>query len=256
MYIAAMRIADEFGCDAIGIQYQQGLKDLAPASDLVEGLLNNVERPPVFDAKGRELYAGKPLPHFNEVDECAGLDALITNRVWTAMQLDPATTLHDVRWGEHYSGGDIDEFVWVFQISGAVPASHIAGGYAKARSERQVPMYFRLGGGTLSGTCKPGHVVWSRVFVEGGALHVDLGRATAIELPAEETERRLKSVTPQWPIMHTLLHGVTRDQFMARHRANHLNVAYAPTSQVADQALAAKAAMMAELGIRVHLCGD
>ena len=46
MYIARLRIADEFGCDAIGIQYQQGLKDLAPASDLVEGLLNNVERPP------------------------------------------------------------------------------------------------------------------------------------------------------------------------------------------------------------------
>ena len=30
MYIAAMRIADEFGCDAIGIQYQQGLKDIGP----------------------------------------------------------------------------------------------------------------------------------------------------------------------------------------------------------------------------------
>src|ERR1035437_2764638 len=145
MYIAAMRIASDFGCDAIGIQYQQGLKDMAPASDLVEGLFNNVERPPVFSKDGQELYAGQPLPHFNEVDECAGLDALVTNRVWSAMQLDPATTLHDVRWGEHYSGGDIDEFVGVFQISGAVPASHIAGGYAKARSERQPPMYFRLG---------------------------------------------------------------------------------------------------------------
>ena len=103
-----------------------------------------------------------------------------------------------------------------FRFPGAVPASHIAGGYAKARSERQPPMYFRLGGGTLNGVCKPGHVVWSRVFVEGGALHVDLGRATAIELPAEETARRLKSVTPQWPIMHTLLHGISRDQFMAQ----------------------------------------
>ena len=70
MYIAALRIADEFGCDAIGIQYQQGLKDLVPASDLVEGLLNNVDRPPAFDAAGKELYAGRPLPHFNEVDEC------------------------------------------------------------------------------------------------------------------------------------------------------------------------------------------
>ena len=46
MYIAALRIADEFGCSAIGIQYQQGLKDLCPASDLAEGLLNNVDRPP------------------------------------------------------------------------------------------------------------------------------------------------------------------------------------------------------------------
>ena len=30
MYIAALRIADDFGCDVIGIQYQQGLKDLGP----------------------------------------------------------------------------------------------------------------------------------------------------------------------------------------------------------------------------------
>jgi hypothetical protein len=91
MYIAAMRIADEFGCDAIGIQYQQGLKDMAPASDLVEGLLNNVERPPVFDAGGKELYAGKALPHFNEVDECAGLDALVTNRHCTTFAGESTT---------------------------------------------------------------------------------------------------------------------------------------------------------------------
>jgi hypothetical protein len=45
-YIAAVRIADDFGCDTIGIQYQQGLKDLLPASDLVEGTLNNSDRPP------------------------------------------------------------------------------------------------------------------------------------------------------------------------------------------------------------------
>ena len=255
MYIAAMRMADEFGCDVIGIQYQQGLKDMAPASDLVEGLLNNVERPPVFAKDGRELYPGAPLPHFNEADECAGLDLLVTNRVWTAMHLDPASTLHDVRWGERYTGNGIDDFVWVFQISGAVPASHIAGGYANAVSERQPPMYFRLGGGTLKGVCKPGAVLWSRVFVEGGHVHVDLGRATAVQLPAEETERRWQLTTPQWPIMHVILHGVSRDQFMARHHANHVNVAYAPDDETAERALAAKAAMFAELGVRVHLCG-
>jgi L-fucose isomerase-like protein len=255
MYISAVRIAAEFGCDAIGIQYQQGLKDMTPASDLVEGLLNNVERPPVFDKLGQELYSGQALPHFNEVDECAGLDALLTNRVWNAMGLDPATTLHDVRWGEHYTGDGIDDFVWLFQISGAVPASHLTGGYKYAVSERQPPMYFRLGGGTLKGICKSGSLVWSRVFVEDGALHADIGRATAIDLPTQETARRWELVTPQWPIMHVLLHGVTRNQFMARHRANHVSVAYAPIAKIADRALVAKAAMMAELGIHVHLCG-
>ena len=51
------------------------------------------------------------------------------------------------------------------------------------------------------------------------------------------------------------MHGVTRDQFMARHHANHVNIAYAPSSEVADKALAAKAAMLAKLGVAVHLCG-
>ncbi len=256
MYIAAVRIAHEFGCDAIGIQYQQGLKDMAPASDLAEGLLNNVERPPVVHATtGEELYAGKALPHFNEVDECAGLDALVTNRVWSALGLDPATTLHDVRWGEHYRGDGVDDFVWVFEISGAAPASHFIDGYRGAISERQPPMYFRLGGGTLKGISKPGEIVWSRVFLMGGKLHVDLGRATVVQLPREETERRWQATTPQWPIMHAVLHGVTRDQMMARHKANHLNVAYGSSKATADKALAAKAAMFAAMGLEVHLCG-
>jgi hypothetical protein len=55
--------------------------------------------------------------------------------------------------------------------------------------------------------------------------------------------------------MHVVLHGVAQDQFMARHHANHVNVAYAPTPQIADRALAAKVAMFAELGVQVHLCG-
>jgi hypothetical protein len=252
MYVAALRIADDFGLDAVGIQYQQGLKDTVPASDLAEGLLNNVQRPPVLSRDGRrELYAGAPLPHFNEVDEGVAVDALVTNRIWTAMGLDPATTLHDVRWGEDYDG----EFVWVFEISGSVPASH-HGGYANSYSKRQPPMFFPLGGGTLSGVSKPGEIVWSRVFLMDAALHVDIGRATVVRLPGEETERRLAATTPQWPIMHAVLHGVSRDQFMARHKANHLNVVYAPDAEMADKALRAKAALFAELGVQVHLCGD
>src|SRR5207237_4417995 len=79
MYIAAVRLADEFGCATIGIQYQQGLKDLTAASDLAEGTLNNVDRPPVRCARtARVLFAGEAVPHFNEVDECAGVDGLVT----------------------------------------------------------------------------------------------------------------------------------------------------------------------------------
>src|SRR5580700_1799555 len=141
MYIAAVRIAHEFGCDAIGIQYQQGLKDLVPASDLVEALLNNSDRPPVYSESGQQLYPDGALPHFNEVDECAGVDALVTNRCWSALGLDPATTLHDVRWGEHFRGEGIDDFVWVLQISGGAPAGHFVGGYGGVTSERQPPMY-------------------------------------------------------------------------------------------------------------------
>ena len=257
IYIAAMRIAKEFGCDAIGIQYQQGLKDMTPASDLAEGLLNNADRPPVFaEGTKEELYPGGPLVHFNEVDECAGMDALITNRCWSALGLDPSTTLHDVRWGEHYKGDGLDDFVWVLQISGAAPANHFEGGYAGARSERQPAMYFPLGGGSLKGIGKAGEIVWSRVFVEGGGLHADIGRGTAVTLPLAETERRWRETTRQWPIMHTLLHGVSQNQMMARHRANHVNVAYAPSPELADKALATKAAMFAELGVKVHICGD
>lgn len=252
MYIAAVRIAHDFSCDAIGIQYQLGLKDMTPASDLVEGLLNNVSRPPVLSRDGTlELYAGKALPHFNEVDEGAGVDALVTNRVWNALGFDPATTLHDVRWGEEFNG----QYVWVFLISGAAPPSHFIGGYAGASSDRQPAMYFRKGGGTLKGVSKPGELVWSRVFVMDGGLHCDIGRASVVELPEAETERRWQLTTPEWPIMHAVLHGVTRDQLMARHKANHIQVAYCPTGEAADKALAAKAAMLEGMGIQVHVCG-
>lgn len=256
MYIAAMRIAHEFGCDAIGIQYQQGLKDLTPASDLVEGLLNNPDRPPVFNEDGsKELFPGLALPHFNEVDEGAGVDAILTNRCWTALGMDPSTTLHDVRWGETFKGGESEKFVWLFQVSGAAPASHFIDGYAGSQSERQPPMYFPLGGGTLKGVGRPGHIVWSRVFVEGGAMHLDTGLAEVIVLPAEETERRWREVTYEWPMVSVILEGVSRNQFMARHRANHINIAYAADREQALLALSVKAAMAAALSIHVHLCG-
>ncbi len=262
-YVAAVRLAAEFGCDAIGIQYQQGLKDLLPASDLVEGMLNNVERPPVcHEETGAELFAGEALPHFNEVDECAGLDALVTNRVWRALGFPPETTLHDLRWGRHYHGPDaagtreLDAYVWVLLISGAAPPAHFEGGWSAASSERQPPMYFGLGGGTLKGVSKPGWVVWSRVYIEKDELRFDTGLAEVVSLPREETEERWRLTTPQWPIMHAVLQGVSRDQMMGRHKANHLQVAYGPDREGARRALFAKAAAMQELGLKTFVCGE
>lgn len=257
MYTAAVRLAHEFGCDAIGIQYQQGMKDLAPASDLAEGLLNNVERPPVLhESTSEELFGGDAVPHFNEVDECAGLDSLVTYRLWKELGYPPENTLHDLRWGKQYRGDGLDEFVWLFEISGAVPPAHLKGGYAGAVSERQPPMYFRLGGGTVKGVSRPGPIVWSRVFVANGRLNYDIGLGKAIDLPAEETEDRWNQTTPQWPIMHAVLPGITRDQMMARHKSNHVHVVYAPDEKSARNGMFAKAAAMHELGLKVNFCGD
>ncbi len=255
MYIAALRIADDFGCDTIGIQYQQGLKDLAPASDLVEGLLNNVDRPPV-KRDSKTLFDGEALPHFNEVDECAGLDGLVTYRLWRELGFAPENTLHDLRWGQQYRSSELDAYVWVFLISGAAPPAHFIGGYKGTSSERQPPMYFRLGGGTVKGISKPGHIVWSRVFVMDNGLHCDLGIAEVVELPREETERRWRETTPQWPIMHAVVKGISRDQMMARHKANHIQVVYAPSEKQAHRACRIKGAALAELGLQVHFCGD
>jgi hypothetical protein len=149
----------------------------------------------------------------------------------------------------------VQDYVWVFLISGAAPPAHFKGGWQGASSMRQPPMYFRLGGGTLRGVSKPGEIVWSRVYVERGRLKMDLGRARVVDLPDSETERRWQATTPQWPIMHAVTYGVSRDQMMGRHKSNHIQVAYAHSAKEADLALLAKAATAAELGLEVFLCG-
>jgi L-fucose isomerase-like protein len=256
MYVAAVRIADDFGCDLIGIQYQQGLKDLLPASDLVEGTLNNTDRPPVRSRDGqRILYDGQPVIHFNEVDECAGLDGLITNRVQQATGQPVETTLHDVRWADADRSGTTDDYVWVFEISGSAPPEHFEGGWAGAEGFRQPEMYFPNGGSTIRGVSKPGEIVWSRIYVEDDRLAMDVGRGAAISLPAEETQRRWDATTPQWPIMHAVLYGVSRDQLMAQHKSNHVQVVYSNDAAAADRTLEVKAAMAHALGLRVNRCG-
>jgi L-fucose isomerase-like protein len=257
MYIAAARLADDFGCELIGIQYQQGLKDLLPASDLVEGTLNNSDRPPVRSRDGRRtLFEGEPLVHFNEVDECAGLDALITNRVQKATGQPVETTLHDIRWGDIDRSGVVDDYVWVFLISGAAPPAHFVGGWAGAEGFRQPAMYFPNGGSTLRGISKPGEIVWSRIYVQNDELNMDIGRGRAVELPRKETERRWQATTSEWPIMHAVLDGVSRDALMAKHKSNHIQVVYGTDSAAANNTLCVKATFAQSLGIKVNVCGQ
>ncbi|WP_164100789.1 L-fucose/L-arabinose isomerase family protein [Candidatus Laterigemmans baculatus] len=255
MYVAVVRMADDFGCETVGIQYQQGMKDLSPASDLVEGTLNSTARPPVASRDGeRVLFADRCIPHFNEVDECAGLDAVLINRLHRALKEPVETTLHDVRWGCPDESGTTDEYVWVFEISGSAPAEH-HGGWSQCHGYRQPPMYFPKGGSTLAGVARPGEIVWSRIYVAENSLHMDLGRGQSIALPEQETRRRLEATTSVWPIMHGVTYGVSRDQLMAKHQANHVQVAYANDADSADRALLARAAFAAALGIKVNLCG-
>ena len=224
---------------------------------MAEGILNSSERPPITSDDGKRILAeGKPFIHFNEADECAGLDALLDNRTLAALNQPLETTLHDVRWGDIDQSQTVDGFVWIFQISGAAPPAHFRGGWAGAQSWRQAPMYFPSGGGPLGGVYKPGEIVWSRTFVENGKLGMDIGRGTVVDLPQEEVDRRLNLCTPIWPIVNAQLHGVTRDQFMGRHRANHIQVCYPKNGKDADRVMAVKASMAHALGFNVTFCGD
>jgi hypothetical protein len=136
-----------------------------------------------------------------------------------------------------------------------VPASHL-GGWDKAEGWRQGHVFFPAGGATINGVSKPGELVVSRVFIAEGVLQADIFRASAVELPEAETRRRKEATNPEWPIAHVVLHGIGRDQFMARHKANHAQVVYAPDAETADRALIAKAAAFDAMGIRVNLVGD
>jgi L-fucose isomerase-like protein len=202
------------------------------------------------------LFEGEPVVHFNEVDECAGLDALITYRVQKATAQPVETTLHDIRWGDIDRSGTTNEYVWVFLISGGAPPAHFVGGWAGAEGFRQPAMYFPYGGSTLRGISKQGEIVWSRIYIENDELNMDIGRGRAVELPSEETERRWQATTPQLPIMHAVLDGVSRDALMAKHKSNHIQVVYGTDSTAADNTLCAKAMFAHTLGIKVNVCGQ
>jgi len=261
MYEALVRYAEREKLMCVGIPYQLGLARCCAASDLPEAMLNSSQRPPV-KLDGKVLFDGEPVMCANEADMGCGVDQIMSKMVLQGMGISPETTQHDVRWGDRYKGKyegkdvDIDAFIWVFELSGNTPAEHALGGWSGITAVRQPNMFFHKGGAATKCVCKPGEIVWSRVYIDGGELCMDIGRGGAVKLPDEETQRRWKSTTEEWPIQHAILYGVSRDDLMAKHKSNHITIHYAPDAETANQAMAAKAAMAKEMGMQVYVCGN
>jgi hypothetical protein len=117
------------------------------------------------------------------------------------------------------------------------------------------PCTSRLGEAPLKRVDRAGEIVWSRVVVEAGRVQIDLGLGSVVEFSPEEARRRWSQTTSQWPLVSAVFHGISRNALMARHRANHVNIAYAPDKSEAVNALAVKAAVFQALGVEVYLCG-
>ena len=234
----------------------RGSRTWRPPPTSPRGCSTTRDRPPVahVETGGRAVRRAGRCPHFNEVDEGSAVDAPRHQPGLDGAGLDPATTLHDVRWGDpvrrrlRVGVRDLRAPCRRRTSSAATPApsasaSHRStSGSAAARSRASAGRARSSGAGCSSWTAR---CTWTS------------GAAPSSSCREAETERRWQATTPQWPIMHAVLHGVTRDQMMARHRANHIQVAYARRRRRGRRrALAAKAAMFDAMGIVVHLCGD
>ena len=222
MYSAACRTCRRFGLSSVGIPYQIGLIRQCPASDLVEGMLNNQDRPKVVDPDtGKVIAKGKAIPHFNEGDMGSGVPQVLMHDIYERKGMPTETTLHDVRWGREYDG----KFVWVFLISGAAPPAHF-GGWNKTTCYRQSPMYFPLGGATCSGVSKPGTVTWARFYERFGEIGMDCGAGEVVEVAESDLNERLEKTNKEWPIANVHIPGYDRDQLMASHMSNHITIGY------------------------------
>lgn len=230
MLIAMARTVRRFGLSAVGVQYQQGLAQSCAASDFAEGAIGSTERFPIPAEDGTIINPGAPIPCVNEVDIGSGIPQTMLWRLLTSFGLPAETTLHDIRWGSAFNG----TFYWDLEISGAVPFGHLKGGIAGATGYRQPPMYFPRGGATITGQCHQGRFVWARASYVGTEVILHIGTGHAVELPAEEFERRRRATTYQWPLMNVVLDGVGRDDLMAGHQSNHITVAYVDEADLRD----------------------
>jgi hypothetical protein len=251
MMIALARYVERFGLSCVGVQYQQGLARACAASDFAEGAIGSTERFPIPAEDGHIIRPGKPIPCANEVDMGTAIPQTMLFRLLDSLGLPSETTLHDIRWGSDWNG----EFVWDFEISGAVPFGHLKGGIAGATGYRQPAMYFPKGGATIQGQGKAGRILWARAHYEGTSVTMQIGTGRGIELPEAEFERRRRATCYEWPLLNATLDGVGRDELMAAHQSNHVTIAYVDDDKLAD-VLTAFVAQALTQNIKVQVAGD
>lgn len=251
MMIAMARFVKRFGLSAVGVQYQQGLKESCAASDWAEGAIGNAERFPIPDEAGEIICDGRPITCINEVDMGSAIPQIMMAKLLDALGMASETTLHDIRWGSEFDG----TFYWDLEISGAVPFAHLKGGIAGATGYRQPAMFFPYGGSTITGQGKAGRFIWARAHYEGTDVIMHIGTGTAVELPEAEFERRRKATNYEWPLLNAVLDGITRDDLMAGHQSNHLTLAYVAENDLADVVKAFVAQALTQ-NINVFIAGD
>jgi L-fucose isomerase-like protein len=237
-YLAVLDLVQEFRADCLGWQYQLGLIPLRPPSDFAEGLLNSACRP---EGDGGTVVCA------TEADQGNLVPMELMKRLLKAKGLHQAVIFHDVRWGGEHDG----RFVWVLLNSGSCSAyafNHEADSLAGVHSYRQPAGYFPIPGGTFTGESLPGAITWSRAYIKGGALWMDVGRGEVVKLPEAKREAWWEGTTRQWPFMAADL-GVRQETLMGHYLSNHVAVAY---GDVFGEMLA----LCRELGFRVRVMGS
>jgi L-fucose isomerase-like protein len=236
-YLAVLDMVNEFKADCIGWQYQLGLIPLRPPSDFSEGLLNSACRPETN---------GDTIACATEADQGNLVPMELMKRLLKAKGLDQAVMFHDVRWGGDHDG----KFVWVMLNSGSCSAyafNHDMDSLKGVHSYRQVFQYFPIPGGTFTGEALPGPITWSRAFISGGELWMDIGRGETVKLPEAKRDEWWEGTDRAWPFQATDL-GVSRDAFMAHYMSNHVAIAY---GDIRDEMVA----LSQELGFKVRVWG-
>jgi L-fucose isomerase-like protein len=234
-YLAVLDLISEFRADCLGWQDQLGLISLRPPSDFAEGLFNSVCRP---ESNGDTIACA------TEADQGNLVPMEMMKRLLQAKGLHQAVMFHDVRWGGEHDG----RFVWVLLNSGSCGAyafNHDPSTLEGVHSYRQPAGYFPVPGGTFAGESLPGPMTWSRAYLSGGELWMDIGRGQVVALPPAKRDAWWEGTTRQWPFMAADL-GVSRDTIMAHYLSNHVAVAYGDIFHE-------MVALSRELGFRVRV---